>query len=97
RPTAGEVARVVLDPVAVADLPQHLEVEQRALLEPLRLQEAVSRPEERQALDAMDGLDRVAEQLDAQRHALGGHREDLDDVAPDAERPAVEVVVVALV
>ncbi len=45
----------------------------------------------------MDGLDRVAEQLDAEGDALGGHREDLDDVAPDAEGPPMEVVVVALV
>ena len=40
-PPAREVPRVVLDPVAVADLPEHLQVEQRPLLEPLRLEEAV--------------------------------------------------------
>ncbi len=36
-----EIARVVLDPVAVADLEDHLQVEARALLEPLRLDELV--------------------------------------------------------
>ena len=34
---AGEMARVVLDAVAVADLADHLEVEHGALLEALRL------------------------------------------------------------
>ena len=40
---AGEVARVVLDAVAVAGLAQHLEVEHGALVEPLRL-EQLARP-----------------------------------------------------
>src|SRR5207249_10058570 len=38
--TAGEVARVVLDAVAVADGLDHLEVEARALMNALRLDEA---------------------------------------------------------
>ena len=36
-----QIARVVLDAVAVADLEDHLQVEARALLEPLRLDELV--------------------------------------------------------
>jgi hypothetical protein len=39
RRAAGEVARIVLDPVADAGGLQHLEVEIRALLQPLRLQQ----------------------------------------------------------
>ena len=39
RGAAGEVARVVLDAVAVADLLQHLEVEAGALLQALALQQ----------------------------------------------------------
>ena len=138
RPAPGEMARVVLDPVAVAELPQHLHVEQRALLEPLRFEQPAARLQEGQALaqllldrphsalellgggdvvtrrinvydvepvedgalegiDAMDRLHHVAEQLDpdGQRFLVGGKH--LDDVAAHAERPAVEVVVVALV
>ncbi len=38
RQPARQVARVVLDPVAIADFLDHLEVEHRALVEPLRLQ-----------------------------------------------------------
>ncbi len=36
---AGEMARVVLNPVAVADLADHFEVEHRPLVQPLRLEE----------------------------------------------------------
>ena len=36
--TPGQMARVVFDTVAVADLGHHLEIELGALLEPLRLQ-----------------------------------------------------------
>ena len=46
----GEVARVVLDAVAEAQLAQHLHVEERALFEPLRLQQALAPAQERQAL-----------------------------------------------
>ncbi len=50
-----------------------------------------------QRIDLLDGLDLVAEELDADRgFALVG-RKDLDDVAAHAERAAVEVDVVALV
>ena len=44
---AREVARVVLDAVAVADLAQHLQVEHRALVEPLRLQQLALALEQR--------------------------------------------------
>ena len=37
---AGQVPRVVLDAVAVADLVDHLEIEHRALVQPLRLEQA---------------------------------------------------------
>ena len=50
RPAPGEMPRVVLDAVAVAELAEHLEVEQRALLETLRLEQTVTRLEEGQAL-----------------------------------------------
>src|SRR5712664_902491 len=39
RQTAGEMARIVLDAVAVADLAHHLQVEHRSLREALRLDE----------------------------------------------------------
>jgi hypothetical protein len=45
---AGEVARVVLDAVAVADLAQHVEVVARALFEPLRFEQLAVVFEERQ-------------------------------------------------
>ena len=38
RRPAGQVPRVVLDPVAVADLLDHLQVEHRPLMEPVRLE-----------------------------------------------------------
>ena len=51
----GQMARVVLDAVAVADLPQHLHVEQRPLLEPLGLEEPPARPEEAEPLPQLVG------------------------------------------
>jgi hypothetical protein len=61
---AGEVARIVLDTVAVADFLQHLQIEQRALLEPLSLEELPFRnelPVEPVELlaDRLDGLERA--------------------------------------
>ena len=58
---SGEVARVVLDPGAVAHLAQHLDVEQRPLLQPMGLEHAPVVPQHRQAplellLDRPDGL-----------------------------------------
>ena len=134
----GQMARVVLDPVAVADLPQHLHVEQRPLLEPLGLEEPPARPEEAEplpqlvrdarqrllelrrrrhvvargvdprlrddtgggALERVEGhepLHAVAPELHPKRLRLRGDGEDLDDVAPNPERAAAEIVVVALV
>jgi hypothetical protein len=124
--------------VAVAQLPQHLHVEERPLLEPLGLQEPVPAAQERQPLaqlvldglqravellgrrhvvtgrvdvdlgdpflhltpervEAVDGVDGIAEQLDPDRRGLLVGRKDLDHVAAHAECPPVEVVVVALV
>ena len=43
RLAAGQMARVVLDAVAVADLLDHLEIEHRPLVQPLRLVVCVAR------------------------------------------------------
>jgi hypothetical protein len=63
RRAAGEVARVVLDPVAGARGLQHLEVEVRALFEPLRLQQLALVDELLQAHAEFqpDPLDRLLE------------------------------------
>src|SRR5207245_4252728 len=63
RPPTRQVARVVLDPVAVAELAHHLHVEQGALLESLRFEEPVAWLEEGQALPerALDRRDRALE------------------------------------
>ena len=55
-----QVTRVVLDPLAVADLLQHLEVEARALLEPLGLHQLAGLDElvEPGAQLLLDRLDR---------------------------------------
>ena len=50
--------RIVLDPVAVADLPDHLEIEHRALVQPLRLEHPSLVLEEVAALGQL-GLDRL--------------------------------------
>jgi hypothetical protein len=135
--TAAEVARVVLDAVAVAHGLDHLEVEAGALIDALGLDHAafgfklgnplvelfedgvdglglalglddvvalgidgqagvalLDGAEER--IDLREGLDFVAEHLDAVGgFVVGG--EDFDDVAADAEGAAAEVGVVALV
>ena len=52
---AGQVARVVFDPLAVSDFPQHLKVEPRSLLEPLSFQQFAHVPELRQAEFFFDG------------------------------------------
>ena len=64
-----QVARVVLDAVAVARLAQHLEVEHRALVEPLRLEELPLRLQSGLHLHELrlDRLHRVGEA------GLGGH------------------------
>ena len=54
----GEVPRVVFDAVAVAELLDHLQVEHRALVEALRLEEAARRRQLGEALLELD-LDRV--------------------------------------
>ena len=130
--------RVVLDPGAEADLADHLQVEARALLQTLGLEQLLlaaqpdqplrefdfDRPQRAidlllgddivaagpdrhglhhagdcagQRVDARDALDPVAEKLDPQRRVPFIGRENLDAVAADAESPAVEVQVVALV
>ena len=135
RRTARERTRIVLDAVAVSELPHHLHVVLRALLEALRLQKLPLRRKELQSLvqfglypresrlelvlahhellsgrhdsgghrdsalagqrvKLADGIHLVAEELDAYRLGFVGG-EDVDYVAPHAERPRGEVVVVA--
>src|SRR5262249_58674486 len=48
-------------------------------------------------IDARDGVDHIAEELDPERDRFLVGREHLDHVAAHAEGPAMEVVVVALV
>ena len=65
---AVHVAGVVLDAVAVADLPHHLDVVAGPLLQPLRLQELAPVAEPLQplvqlCLDALDGASPAAPQL----------------------------------
>ena len=43
RPPPRQVARIILDPLAVTHLLHHLDIEQRALLQPLGLEELVFR------------------------------------------------------
>ena len=61
RLTARQVTRVVLDPRAVADLLDHLQVEHGALMQPLRLQQLPIPFELRQPLLqlGLDGIDRL--------------------------------------
>jgi len=69
RRTSREVPRVVLDAVAVADLLQHLEVEVRALLEPLPLEQLALGLEHLETR-----LELGADRADRLYHALpGGH------------------------
>ncbi len=68
---AGQMARIVLDALAEAELGQHLEVEARALLQPLRLDQLVFLVEEVEPL-AQLGLDRLdrAQHGVARRHVV---------------------------
>jgi hypothetical protein len=69
---AGEVARVVLDPVADAGGLQHLEIEIRALFQPLRLQQfalADQLLEPRWLQLGLDALDRLLHRR-ARRHVV---------------------------
>ena len=87
-----EVARVVLDAVAVADLAQHLQVEQRALVEPLRLEQLALLLQLRLADDQLrlDRLDRVVEAW-PRRHVVAGRIDgDLGQPADRLARQRVE-------
>ena len=59
---AGEMPRVVLDAVAVADLLDHLEIEHRPLVQPLRLEQPAFVLEDAAPLGqlGLDGLGGVA-------------------------------------
>ena len=68
----GEVARIVLDARAVADLADHLEVELRALLEPLRLDQLAGRVQLLQALaQFLADLVHRGDHAIARRHVVG--------------------------
>jgi hypothetical protein len=91
RSPSGEVARVVLDPVAVAQLAEHLHVEQRALLQPLGFQQAIAAAQERQPLTQLllHGLQRAVELLGG-RHVVAG-RVDVDVAQPFLHLPAQRI------
>ena len=77
-PASRKEARVVLDPLAVADLGHHLDVEPGPLLQALRLDETVRGPEHREAIDQLfpdrlDGLHNPFARGDIV--ALGIHRQ----------------------
>ncbi len=134
---AGQVAGVVLDAGAVAELAEHLEVVEGPLLDALGLDGLAEgleagdlsgelgldaghgraegfggRGEERarvdhdrlegladfaeQGVDGQEGLDPAVLELDAVGRVLVA-REDLDDIAADAEGAALEVALLALV
>src|SRR4029450_7505978 len=59
----GQVPGVVLDTVTVAELAEHLDVEEGPLLEPLRLQQTVLLAEESESLAELflDGLERAGQ------------------------------------
>src|SRR5437016_6175323 len=60
-----QMARVVLDPVAIADLADHLEIEHRPLMQPLRFEQPALRLEDAAAPGELllDRLDRAARAL----------------------------------
>ena len=70
----GEVARVVLDAVAIADLAQHVEVVARAHLQPLRFEQFAVPPEVGQTLLQLvfDRNDRAPQLLVGRDEMLGG-------------------------
>src|SRR6185437_15313934 len=78
---AREEARVVLDPGAVADLLDHLEIEARTLLEPLCLDEFAVVAQNRKALAELlaNQIDRLDQPL-ARRHVV---RTGIDGIARD--------------
>src|SRR5262249_26591453 len=72
---AGQVACVVLDAVAVANLPDHLQIEHRALVEPLRLEQAAFRfqratPPDELLLDRLDCPPRAVAWRDEMRFRI---------------------------
>ena len=75
---AGEIARIVLDAGADAGRFQHLQVEQRALLQPLRFQQAAGvvqlvEPPFQLGLDALDRLDQRRPRRDVVRVGVDLH------------------------
>ncbi len=101
RRAARQVPRVVLDPVAIADLPDHLEVEHRSLVQPLRL-EQLALGFELPAIPLELLLDRLAGQLRpvTRRHEMrfridGNLVEPLDHLAGERIEPRELVHLVA--
>ena len=74
---ARQMARVVLDALAVAQLAQHLQIEPRALLQPLRLDQLAFGDEELEALGQLqlDRFDR-RQRLLARRHVVAAGVDD---------------------
>src|ERR1019366_4159814 len=88
----GEMARVVLDALAVADLLQHLEVETGALLEPLCLDKLAHADQlvEPAAQFLLDRLDR-RDDAPARRRVVAGRVDDeARDLLPDPAGERVE-------
>ncbi len=88
----GQVARVVLDAGAVAHLHHHLEVEGRALLEPLRLEQLAEAAQLDQPLPQLlaDLVDRRVDPL-ARRHVVRRRKHGVArELAQDLARQRVE-------
>ena len=92
RPGARQMPGVVLDALAVADLLHHLQVEARALLQALRLDQLAGRDELGHAvaqlgLDGFDGRDHAV----ARRHVVAGRVDhEARHLLPDAAGQRVE-------
>ncbi len=77
RGAAGQVPRIILDPVAVANLPNHLEVEHRPLVQPLRLEKLALRFQPRSVprellFDRLDSFLRPIARRDEVRFRIDG-------------------------
>src|SRR3954469_17623864 len=88
---AGEMARVVLDALAEAHLLDHLQVEHRPLLEPLRLEKLFLRSQQGEPLPQLlaDVVDGALAPL-AARHVVAG-REDADLLDLSEDLPAQRI------
>jgi len=93
RRAARQIARVVLDARAIAELVDHLQIELRALLQPLRLEQLVLAAQRLQALGelGLDLVERVQQAL-ARGHVVGlGIDRQARDLTLDLPRQRVEI------